>query len=64
MRLRFLREGNSFGIICAHEQLDRMLKVIRHNGGSGSIQRRGRDAVYVRVSKGPEPSSRPGPAPS
>jgi hypothetical protein len=43
----------TFKIICAPEQMDRMQRVIAHNGGVGEIVRAEPDAVYVVIRKLP-----------
>jgi hypothetical protein len=46
-----LRPGETFGIICSGDQLDKLERVIRHNGGKAEVlQEKGGD-VYVTVVK-------------
>lgn len=51
MRLRFLRSGESFGIICSSDQVSKMERVIEHNGGRGETVETTSDALFIRVIK-------------
>jgi hypothetical protein len=51
LRLRFMRSGESFGIVCTKEQQNKMERVIDHNGGGAEIVKIREDAVYVSVIK-------------
>ncbi|MHC1742132.1 MAG: hypothetical protein AB9873_03755 [Syntrophobacteraceae bacterium] len=53
MRLRIIRADESFKIICGREQLERMKRVIAHNGGVEEIEREEGDAVYLVIRKLP-----------
>ena len=51
LRLRFLRPGESFGFICAHDQVEKMLKVVAHHGGELRIEKDESGGVYAKVVK-------------
>ncbi len=51
LRLRIVRADETFRIICTREQLDRMKRVISHNGGVEEIEREEADAVYLLIRK-------------
>ncbi|MCE5245253.1 MAG: hypothetical protein LLF99_18855 [Desulfobacteraceae bacterium] len=51
MRLRFLREGQSFGCICEEDEVERYERVASHNGGRISIEKREGSSVFIRVTK-------------
>jgi len=53
LRLRIIRAGESFKIICAPDQLEKMQRVIAHNGGADKIEKTEPDAVYLIVQKLP-----------
>jgi hypothetical protein len=48
-----MRPGEAFGIICGPDQLERMRRVIAHNGGADTVERTESDAVYLVVRKLP-----------
>lgn len=47
-----IRAAESFQIICSPEQLEKMLRVISHNGGVAETIRTEHDAVYLVIVKG------------
>ncbi len=51
LRLRFLRGGESFKIICAPDQIERLGKVASHNGGELAVEKVENEAVYASVCK-------------
>jgi len=53
LRLRFLRPGDSFKFICTPEQMEKMNKVITHNGGVMETEKREEDSVFAVVRKAP-----------
>lgn len=48
-----MHAGEAFKIICGPDQLERMQRVIGHNGGAAEIERTDRDAVYLVVRRAP-----------
>jgi hypothetical protein len=46
-----LRAGESFGIICARDQVSKMERVIQHNDGRAEVVTELEDAVYLAVIK-------------
>ncbi|MCK8602497.1 hypothetical protein [Desulfoferrobacter suflitae] len=51
MRLRFLRSGEGFKVVCSADQLAKLKKVVAHNGGRLEIESRAADGVYIRIWK-------------
>jgi hypothetical protein len=51
LRLKFLRRGEIFGIICSVDQLLKMERVVHHNGGRAEVLLKQGDALYVKVLK-------------
>jgi hypothetical protein len=51
LRLRFLRPGKAFGVICTSDQVAKFERVVVNNGGALRIEKTQMDGVFILIYK-------------